>query len=208
MNQEAPLLPGKRGAGLGPLEPVGNDRLACHGRREQRPVRAGRSTSLRHEARCARGHEPRAPRRLGGAPQAARTRLCGLSAVVFPAAHSQDGGGRGGRCPARAISVATSSAGPGSARAQHALRQLTRRGCLNAANDVSAVSSATRPRTEQRSAVDAQRRPPPHEPGPGCACRDTLQPRQRSHSRTTASGRKRTLLASERLMPHAMETTR
>jgi len=30
---------------------------------------------------------------------------------------------------------------------------------------------------EQRSAVDAQRRPPPHEPGPGSACRDALKPR-------------------------------
>jgi len=49
---------------------------------------------------------------------------------------------RGKGCPLGAIWVATSSAGPGSARAQHAHQQLTRRGCLNAANEVSAVSSA------------------------------------------------------------------
>jgi hypothetical protein len=56
--------------------------------------------------------------------------------------------------------------------ARSAHPQLTRRGCLNEANAVSAVSSATRPQAEHRSAVGAQRRPPQHEPPPSAACRD------------------------------------
>ena len=55
--------------------------------------------------------------------------------------------------------------------ARSALRRLTRRSCSNAANAVRAVSSATRPRAEHRSAVGAQRRPPQHEPLAGSACR-------------------------------------
>jgi len=89
---------------------------------------------------------------------------------------------RGKGCPLGAIWVATSSTGPGSARAQRVLRELTRRGCLNAANEVSAVSSATRPRTEQRSAVAAQRRPPPHERSAGSPCRDAPKPCERRRS--------------------------
>jgi len=58
--------------------------------------------------------------------------------------------------------------------ARSALRDQTCRSCLNEANAVSAVSSAARPRTEHRSAVDAQHRPPQPEPPPGAACRDTL----------------------------------
>jgi len=37
---------------------------------------------------------------------------------------------------------------------------------------VSVASSAARPRTEQRSEVGAQHRPPPYEPPAGSACRD------------------------------------
>jgi hypothetical protein len=175
------------------------------------------------DARCARGHEPwpcrprRAgrhgrsqgtngppdrlcpcspPRRLRGAPQPARTRLCSHCAVVFPT-HSRDGGACSRRCPARAISVATSSAGPGSARAS-AHQPLTRRECLNGMSEANAVSFAARPRTEQRSAVGAKRRPPAHEPGPGCACRDTLRRRQRGHSRSTATDRKPLYIFTDR----------
>ncbi len=122
------------------------------------------------DARCARG--PRALR-----SSAAQRRCAGCPPEPLPkhrgirCRHAIAVGLRGGRCRAGAISVATSSAGPGSARAS-ALRQLTRRGCLNAVSAANEVSSAARPRTEQRSGVDAQRRPPPHEPAPGSACRD------------------------------------
>ena len=62
--------------------------------------------------------------------------------------------------------------------ARSALRQLTCRGCLSA---VSEASSAARPRNEHRSAVDAQHRPPQHEPPPAAACRDaTLAAKQNS----------------------------
>ena len=55
--------------------------------------------------------------------------------------------------------------------ARSALRQLTRRSCLNAANAVSVVCSAARPQGEHHSAVGAKRRPPQHEPPAGTACR-------------------------------------
>ena len=126
---------------------------------------------------------------LLGAPEARRNlpaRAFVQTSVPF-AGKADVGGLRGGRCPAGAIWVTTSSAGPGSARAS-ALRCLTRRRCLNAANAVSEVSLATRPRTEQRSAVDAQRRPPPHEPAPRSACRDALNGRMQSMPRNDSSG--------------------
>ena len=60
--------------------------------------------------------------------------------------------------------------------ARSALRQLTCCRCLNAANEVSAVSSAARPRTEHRSAVGAKRRPPQPAPPPGAPCCDARTP--------------------------------
>ena len=119
---------------------------------------------------------------------------CGLPGRAFAdtlavfAGNSKPRGLRGRRCPAGAISVATSSAGPGSARAQRALRQLTRRVCLSGESAANAVSSAARPRTEQRSAVDAQRRPPPHERPADSPCRDAPKPCKSGRSRTAATG--------------------
>jgi len=55
--------------------------------------------------------------------------------------------------------------------ARSALRALTRRICLNAANAVSVVSYATRPQGEYRSEVGAKRRPHQREPLPGTARR-------------------------------------
>jgi len=108
------------------------------------------------------------------------------------------GGLRGGRCPRGAISVATrrragtqavqwtacalratgpegpvrpARPAPGSARVS-ALRELTCRGCLNAATAGRVVSSAARPRCEHRSEVGLKGRPPQHEPPAGSACRD------------------------------------
>ena len=122
-----------------------------------------------YEARCARGPQAlrsSAPKRRcaarPGTPLQSRRRCSNEKLTLCLS---------GRRHPAGAISVATRSAGPRSARAS-ALRQLTRGGCLNAANEVSTVSSAARPRTEHRSAVGAKRRPPQHEPAPGAACRD------------------------------------
>ena len=82
------------------------------------------------------------------------------------------GGLRGRRCPRGAISVATRSAAPGSARVS-ALRELTCRGCSNAATAGRAVSSAARPWREHRSAVGLPGRPPQPEPPAGSACRDS-----------------------------------
>jgi hypothetical protein len=90
------------------------------------------------------------------------------------------GGLRGRCCPRGAISVATRSAAPGSARVS-ALRGLTCRGCLNAATAGSAVSSAARPWREHRSGVGAQRRPPQHEPPAGSACRDARTRHESGH---------------------------
>ena len=61
--------------------------------------------------------------------------------------------------------------------ARSALRKLTRRGCLNGANAVRAVSSAPRLKTEHHSGVGAQRRPPQCEPPAGTACRAARTPR-------------------------------
>ena len=52
--------------------------------------------------------------------------------------------------------------------ARSALRHLTCRGCLSAVSAANVTSSAARPRTEHRSAVDAQHRPPQLEPPDGC----------------------------------------
>ena len=90
------------------------------------------------------------------------------------------GGLRGRRCPLGAISGATRSAAPGPAR-ESALRELTCRGCLNAATAGSAVSSAARPWREHRSGVGAQRRPPQHEPPAGSACRDARTLHESGH---------------------------
>jgi len=98
------------------------------------------------------------------------------------------GGLRGRRCPRGAISVATRSAAPGSARAS-ALRGLTCRGCSNAATAGRAVSSAARPWREHRSGVGAQRRPPQHEPPVGSACRDAPTKHESGHKRMSAKGR-------------------
>ena len=102
---------------------------------------------------------------------------------------------RGRRHPVGAISGATSSAGLGSARAS-AHPNLTRRICLNAANEVSEVSYAARPRTEQHSAVGAKRRPPQHEPPPGGACRAAPTVARIAAIRGPATGRKRPFLGS------------
>ena len=123
-----------------------------------RCVQTGGDKSV-HVARCARG--PRALR--CSAPQALRSlpgRAFAATVEVF-AANTNPRGLRGRRCPAGAIWVATSSAGPGSARAQRALRELTRRGCLNAVSAANEVSSATGRETEHRRGVGAQHRPPP-----------------------------------------------
>ena len=110
---------------------------------------------------------------LLGASEAHRNlpaRAFAASVAVFET-NTNTRGLRGKGCPLGAIWVATSSAGPGSARAS-AHQQLTRRGCLSAVSAANEASSAARPRTEQRSAVGAQRRPPPHERLVGSPCRD------------------------------------
>jgi hypothetical protein len=122
------------------------------------------------------------------APSDLPARAFAATAEAFPT-QATGLGLRGRRCPVRAISVATSSAGPGSARAPRALPCLTRRHCLSAVSAANAASSATRPRTEQRSAVGAQHRPPQHEHATGTACRDALTHPRGDQPRTAATGR-------------------
>ena len=111
--------------------------------------------------------------------------------LVF-ATQATAGACRGRRCPLGAISGATRSAAPGSARAS-ALRELTCRGCLNAATAGREVSSAARPWCEHRSGVGLQGRPPQHEPPAGSACRDAPLSNASGHRRTSAKGRERML---------------
>ncbi len=131
------------------------------------------------------------PAHLLGASEA-RLRLPGRAfaePVVVCATRNATGGLRGRRCPLGAISGATRSAAPGSARVS-ALRELTCRGCLNAATAGREVSSAARPRREHRSAVGLQGRPPQHEPPAGSACRDARTSHESRHPQTSAKGRK------------------
>jgi len=147
-----------------------------------RSLRSLRSTNCdesEHVARCARGPQALALQAAPGPrarPLARHKRSTGplVSVLAFSAAHRRaagcppppvpawvwlfrrhatSGGPRGERCPVGAISGATRSAAPGSARAQRALHQLTRRICSNAANAVSVVSYAARPRCEHRSSA-------------------------------------------------------
>ena len=112
-----------------------------------------------------------------------------LPARAFAASSSPRpsvGGLRGRRHPAGAKWRAASSAGPGSARAQHAHPHLTRRTCLSVESEANAASCSARPWTEQRSGVGAQRRPPGSEPRPGAACRDARSTRAGSQHTSKA----------------------
>ena len=74
--------------------------------------------------------------------------------------------------------------------ARSALRRLNRRSCLSGESAANAASSATRLKTEHRSGVGAQRRPPQHEPPAGTACRAAPEPRRSGLQRAAAMGRK------------------
>ena len=91
--------------------------------------------------------------------------------------------------------------------ARSALRGLTRRGCLNAANAVSEVSSAARPQGEHRSGVGAKRRPPQHEPPAGTACRDALRPRQSERPPTVALARRQMDSRSVRVSSDGLQSS-
>ena len=117
--------------------------------------------------------------RLLGASEA----RCSLHAHAFAGTllvfgpHANQSARRGSRYPAGAISVATRSTAPGLAR-KCALRQPSRRSCLNAESAANAVSSAARPWRAHRSAVVAKRRPPQVEPLPGTGCPDARTPQR------------------------------
>jgi hypothetical protein len=82
--------------------------------------------------------------------------------------------------PSGAISGSASSAGPGEARTQCALRRLTHGICSSAAPAGRVASYAVLARAEQHSAVGAQRRPTQHEPLAGAPWRDA---RERSNAK-------------------------
>ena len=135
-----------------------------HGRHPAAQAACARcSNRLRSTPRLAAMRNPRAPALLGAAEAHDRPPAHDF-AKNHGGAHWQERSTAvhaevrvGGRLSA---SAAPSSAGPWSARAQHALRDLTHRGCLSAVSAANAASSAMRPRVEQRRAVAAQRRPP------------------------------------------------
>ena len=144
LRRAATALKGRRGKGASGQATACDLRRSAHARRlpcdararglpqnSLRSLRSLRSNSRGKsddEARCARGHKPCASRRLTRMPWPARTRLC-RTAVLARRVHDRSGRStvqlRGRRSSAGAISAATSSAGLGSARAQHALRHLT-----------------------------------------------------------------------------------
>jgi len=138
--------------------------------RELRSLRSDRCAEFVHEARCARGQQPCATRRLSCAPQPARPRLCGdplerqRGNAEVPA--------RDRRYAAGPISGAARSAALGPARVS-ALRGLARGICPSAAPAGRVASYAARPEREHRSAVGAARRPPQHEALARTAWRET-----------------------------------
>ena len=77
--------------------------------------------------------------------------------------------------------------------ARSALRRLNRRSCLSGESAANAASSATRLKTEHRSGVGAQRRPPQHEPPAGTACRAAQRPHRSGLQRAAAMGRRQPL---------------
>ena len=168
---------------------VASRRLLCGARSRGPPRNSLRSLrSLRSdsrgesddEARCARGHAPSAPRRLprSDAPSPNAPLLNRWGSPTVPSLTL--GGAPIGKPRPRASRQVAPGVGDfwggGERRfevgARSALRRLTRRGCLSAVSAANEASSAARPRTEHRSGVDAQHRPPQHEPTPGAACRD------------------------------------
>jgi len=165
---------------------------------------ARRTTHCAHCVRCVRTSAPsqstkRAARAatspaLLGASQA---RCDGLPAPAFVEALAVRGRIQTTGSARQAVSVGGDLWGDEERRlgvgARSALRGLTRRTCPNAANAVSAVSCATRPRAEHRSAVGAKRRPPHHEPPADTACRAPRTSAQEREQRLSAMGRKRTV---------------
>ena len=71
--------------------------------------------------------------------------------------------------------------------AHSAIRHQARRICLSEVSAANAASYATQPRVEHHSAVDAQRRPPQHEPALGIACRDAPQRDTATHPNRNAT---------------------
>ena len=149
-----------------------------------------RSQSTRRAARA--GHGPCAPRRLRGASQPARARLCGSAGLLGRNKPGLDprqaAPGRGDFCGDE-----EHSAGVG---ARSALRELTRRYCLNVApvpQGLARSELSARPRREHHSGVDAKRRPPQHEPLPGAAWRDALNAQESGCSSMSAMRRSPTL---------------
>ena len=136
------------------------------------PFRQSRRSQFTRRAARA-GHGPCAPRRLTGASQPARARLCGNARGVGPEHHRghdlASGGTRQGRFLRRR------GAQRQGRRAVSALRPHACRICLSAARQ-RVASYAARPRGEHRSGVVAKRRPPQHEPLAGAAWRDALNP--------------------------------
>jgi hypothetical protein len=151
--------------------------------RSLRSLRSNRRGKSEVVARCARG--PRAlrssapPRRAASLPARAFA-----EALVFPHEH------RHGPTSRQAVPGGGDFWGEEQRRAglgaRSALRKLTRRICLSAVSEAHVASYATRARTEQRTAVGAQRRPPRHEPPPGTACGDARTPAPSSQTRKTA----------------------
>jgi len=194
--------------------------LAAPAPNSLRSLRSLRSDSVAESednSRCARGRKPCASRRLRGAPRACPHaplllhQWVGSSRTPLPIQRirfvHRSGLAKSMRLVEQALLAHTApsrQAVPGGGDfwgeeqrraglgARSALGCLTRRRCLSAVSAANVASSAPRARTEQRTAVGAQRRPPQHEPLPGTACRDARSPGPDDQTRTSAQGRKPT----------------
>jgi hypothetical protein len=157
--------------------------------RSLRSLRSNNVDESVHEARCARG--PQALR--FSAPQEARRSLPASPFADVPgvsAPKSTTGLARRAVCLAGSLSGAEERSAVVGARS--ALRELTRRRCLNAVSAANEVSSAPRPWGEHRRGVVAKRRPPLRELARQTACRAAPPAFANSRARMSATGREQT----------------
>ena len=122
--------------------------------RELRSLRSDNCGESVHEARCARRLRPCASRRPTNRPHrvppaASSTMRCLSTRKTTVFAKVRAGGRRRAFAQPRSAGLA--------ARARSALRELTRRSCLNAVSAAHAVSSATGPRDRASQGTLAQR---------------------------------------------------
>lgn len=158
---ERPSLRSGCPAMLGRMAPSHNSLRSLRSLRSNKCDESEDDRAARGATRPALLGAPEALRNLPGRAFAETAALLAANTTTVAARQAVPGGGDFCGGEERKFEVG--------ARSAH--QHLTRRHCLSAVSKANAASLSTRPRTEHHSAVDAQHRPPQHEPAPGTACR-------------------------------------